>query len=135
MALPGRRIPVSVSRLSWGLGKRTLSRRATLSGGSKLRPAVDGPVQNRVLSRRLAVRSLLTRVVVTLCSRLTTITFAGAGLCVCVCWQGRAGITRRALVLLLIQFYVSLQTDMNVAIQQRIRSESKRRKLKSVCVF
>lgn len=52
-----------------------------------------------------------------------------------MCWQGRAGITQHTLVLLLIQFYVSLQTDMNVAIQQRIRSESKQRKLKSVCVF
>lgn len=52
-----------------------------------------------------------------------------------MCWQGRAGITQRTLVLLLIQFYVSLQTDMNVAIQQRIRAESKQRKLKSVCVF
>lgn len=42
---------------------------------------------------------------------------AGAGLG--VHWQHQAGVTQQALAVLLIVFYVSMQTAMNVAIQQR----------------
>lgn len=52
-----------------------------------------------------------------------------------MCWQGRAGITQRALVLLLMQFYVSPQTDMNVAIQQRIRSVKAEEVEECACVL
>lgn len=49
---------------------------------------MDGPVQNHVLSRCLAVYLLLMRFVMTLSSWPTMITFAGAGLCV-LAGQGR----------------------------------------------
>lgn len=53
-------------------------------------------------------------------------------------WQGWAGVTQRALAVLLIEFYASMQTAMNAAIQQRKGSKAKRRKLCAcvcVCVF
>lgn len=50
-------------------------------------------------------------------------------------WQGWAGVTQRALAVLLIEFYASMQTAMNAAIQQRKGSKAKRRKLCAcVCV-
>lgn len=39
-------------------------------------------------------------------------------------WQRRAGVTQQALAVLLIVFYVSLQTAMNVAIQRRMRGRA-----------
>lgn len=54
---------------------------------------------------------------------LTMITLvAAAGLR--VRWQHRAGVTQQALAVLLIVFYVSLQTAMNVAIQRRMRGRA-----------
>lgn len=54
---------------------------------------------------------------------LTMITLvAAAGLR--VRWQRRAGVTQQALAVLLIVFYVSLQTAMNVAIQRRMRGRA-----------
>ena len=47
---------------------------------------------------------------------------AGAGLR--VRWQRRAGVTQQALAVLLIVFYVALQTAMNVAIQRRMRGRA-----------
>lgn len=48
----------------------------------------------------------------------TMITLAGS-----VHWQSRAGVTQQALAVLLILFYVSPQTAMNVAIQRSEEQE------------
>lgn len=42
-----------------------------------------------------------------------------AGVSLGVHWQGWAGVTQRALAVLLIESYVSMQTAMNAAIQKR----------------
>ena len=51
-----------------------------------------------------------------------------AGAPLSVHWQRRAGVTQQALAVLLTVFYVSMQTAMNVAIQERKVKEV------SVCV-
>lgn len=58
---------------------------------------------------------------------------AGAGLR--VHWQGWAGVTQQALAVLLIVFYVSLQTAMNVAIQRRVQGRRVKRRKLYVCVL
>lgn len=60
-----------------------------------------------------------------------------AGASLRVHWQGRAGVTQQTLAVLLIVFYVSLQTAMNVAIQRRMRGRDgvKCKVKEAVCVL